>query len=1026
VRPLNIYIIDNIGCHAPNPLTPSLPPFCIAGIASYPTTICNGDGFIIERQYFIYSSNNVTTHEVGHWLDLFHTFEGGCADQDEVADTPPQTQDCTQNACSVSFPDDNIMSYCNHLWNIPVGKFTSGQVARMCASLNFCIRKYIWSEENLIKTGLATGTIVSNDFYHIKKNTIWNPAFFGGNPEITVPDNIIIEPNVTLTIENMTVKFCGPLGSCELPNSYGKIIVKPGGLLEINNTLLTNGCSKRWNGIELWCDKERRSSFLGHTKSIIKNAVIGVKSYGPTEKNAGGFINCYDMNFLDCEIGVDVRNANYLNIIDDGNGIFYGIYLKNCSFDYQKPQDIASEFTQHINLSNLKGTTIVDNCHFNRLLENLNNPIDFGTGIKSESASFVVQNHSTFKNLSYGIFASNTKKLNSFKCIDNTFDDCYWGIYTNNVPASFIARNTVYMGNVPYENTDAQVGFMLDGNSTGFKVQGNYFNQNNYTIENTVGLICRETGEASGQVRKNEYIGLAYGNIANLTNGGLLNTTNGLIYQCNIHKGSSKFDIAVAGDISLYNLDGTIQSLQNGIATVSRQQGIPISQGIAAPLNVYSNPPSTDGNFRSIQDLDYHNLSANPELLSNFSSTISIFTTKFANPNCLKPAASVDCDPPCKNDAQVDDTKSDYNDAKNSYVALKEQFDAKIDNGNTQKLLNEIEVMSNDEAEKETEKLLKISPWLSPSVLLAVINQAEHFTASRVAEILKANPNVLPSAWLYPYLGNLNTVFNETQLKEIEQTNKNADNERIHSAQELSMQLRTMYDISHPVLMDLLNASSSPNYEQFEWWLIAMDSYETDMLLVDMYLEQKVFSKAQNVLNTMVQRPLSSTTLQERQDYSTLKSIEITRQEHDLDEYSNIELEILLDKSYTSTGNARLLARNMLATTGRTFTPEYTLPDEYGTKGTNVQRVFQRNVLDIYPTPTDKSANIRWSMPQSEVTVRFTLMDSFGRIVNEQTLVGTNGEKTLDTSDLQGGVYHFILASEKKVWQVGKLVITKF
>lgn len=72
------------------------------------------DGIIIEAGYFgtSYANDVVVAHEMGHYLGLFHTFEGGCTntdcsiDGDRVCDTPPDQStagiSCTStvNSCS--------------------------------------------------------------------------------------------------------------------------------------------------------------------------------------------------------------------------------------------------------------------------------------------------------------------------------------------------------------------------------------------------------------------------------------------------------------------------------------------------------------------------------------------------------------------------------------------------------------------------------------------------------------------------------------------------------------------------------------------------------------------------------------------------------------------------------------------------------------------------------------------------------------------------------------------------------------
>lgn len=82
----------------------------VAGYATFPGAHGSAsDGIVVEAPFFGGTDDDakVTVHEAGHYLGLYHTFEGGCnnanclLDGDRVCDTPPDGS-AAPNACSAT------------------------------------------------------------------------------------------------------------------------------------------------------------------------------------------------------------------------------------------------------------------------------------------------------------------------------------------------------------------------------------------------------------------------------------------------------------------------------------------------------------------------------------------------------------------------------------------------------------------------------------------------------------------------------------------------------------------------------------------------------------------------------------------------------------------------------------------------------------------------------------------------------------------------------------------------------------
>ncbi|WP_298140919.1 M43 family zinc metalloprotease [Flavobacterium sp.] len=227
----------------------------LLGYAQFPstgTTTANTDGVVAGHSYFgsrtlyaagsygdtTYDKGRTMTHEVGHFLGLYHTFQGGCtAAGDSVSDTPAvatANYGCPTGTDSCPATGvDMIENYMDYTDDSCMNIFTTGQKAVITSVMNSMPRR------STLKTSVKDVAIAlfANDAEIKIENSCGGGTPTCATPNPTLPLKVISLYNRgTATLTSATISYNIDGGTAYLNNWTGSLAPNKFAYITLANT----------------------------------------------------------------------------------------------------------------------------------------------------------------------------------------------------------------------------------------------------------------------------------------------------------------------------------------------------------------------------------------------------------------------------------------------------------------------------------------------------------------------------------------------------------------------------------------------------------------------------------------------------------------------------------------------------------------------------------------------------------------------------------------------------------------------
>ncbi len=949
-------------------------------------------------------------HEMGHILDLDHTFQ--CGNQCSSIDISPNAE-CGPNGCNsnCSYGGNNIMSYKPDR-NLPIGVF------------NTALTPCQW--EHMLNY------IVSNNIPFVvwdcqKSNTPLTVS--GGN--VTWNDlrllnvDVIVQSGTTLTI-NCDVRFVIGCG----------IQVQSGASLIVNSATITNMCGTQWTGIVSQGNVTLNSATLEHATTSVSRQGGSVTSTSTTFSN-----NMRDIEYLNKAASpVDIHsgstfvvNNNYRGSIIRSRVTMWnsqGINFRGCTFDNQYGNPWALSWNAAFDW---QGIYAVES---NFYVDDLNN------------------NPTTFRNFYAGIRTANLGQNRHAEIRNSRFTDNNAGIISENTNSLIVHKNKFFVnwGSSFSAGEWYRVGLLIN-TGTGYTVSNNEFIgnlSNGGSGQYIFGTQIIRTGDGEHKLEGNRLDNLYVGHriLGNNTNGSS-STPSGLQLLCtnnsqNIYDHDIENDNDFNGGIRVLqgntgNPDGNRFS-NNGVGPDIWSDALPFvrffqssvtnsqASTTVGPVNQFP-VTSTSSCSPFVQFLRVPN-SDNNSSMTNAQKTASQMEssliegsngadyTSIGNNGVLTEGLS---------SAQLSELSRDFEEAEAALQAAKRQHTELIDGGNQGQLLSNVRTRWNRDTATLRRSLSALSPNLSTEVLIATA-QLNVLSNPTLMQLLKANPSACRSNKLKKVLTQeLSAPFSDADFQSLLSISTRGS-QRFDIEDAINTHSSRKGEIGRALISGLMTDQDA-NRDDLRYWWTRIGTRHAQYSLAESYIKDNQSNRYEAQLRNL-SRDLTDFDVQmkENEDYVSLYGIKskVLKSGRSWKQMTSSEIEQVRRIANSTRGDAGVQANNILCYAFGECKP-LEVPrfgSLEGIQGLKAQTPNASNAAKsgnqfvAYPNPAHGTIHVDYNLEGKFEDAYISLIDFTGREIKRQKIYANRSQVQWQTEQMQSGLYLITIYADKRlVWQ---------